>query len=101
MSCVQAHGQGYGHRSHTDFGIPAERFARGESITKAESQKTVIETKQPVTARPNAACFSPVVFKILCAIVSAAPLFSSKAPITVPMAITTPMPEIVPPNPSE
>ena len=76
-------------------------FANGDNRTNAESQKTGIETKYPVTARPISAFFFPVIFKIVSAIVSAAPLFSNRAPITVPIAITTPIPAIVPPSPSE
>ena len=76
-------------------------FAKGDNKTYAESQNTGIETKYPVAAKPKEACFFPVIRKIVCAIVSTAPLFSSNAPITVPMAMTIPIPEIVPPNPVE
>ena len=42
----------------------------------------------------------PVILRIVSAIVSAAPLFSRRAPMTVPIAITIPIPAIVPPSPS-
>ena len=54
-----------------------------------------------MTANPISAFFFPVIFKIVSAIVSAAPLCSRSAPITVPIAITTPIPAIVSPNPPE
>ena len=76
------------------------RLAMGLNRTKAESQNTGIETKYPVMANPRAACFLPVIFKMVLAIVSAAPDFSSSEPVTVPRAMTRPMSATVPPIPS-
>ena len=50
-------------------------------------------------ARPRAACFLPVILRMVLAMVSAAPDFSSRVPVTVPSAMTRPISAMVPPMP--
>ena len=77
----------------------ANDLLRDERITKPESQKTGIDTTQPMRLIASAGRFSPTTFKTESAIVKAAPDFSSIAPIIVPRRITIPIPLQVPPKP--
>ena len=73
---------------------------REERMTKPESQNTGMETIQPMRLMAMPGRFLPTVRSTLSAIVRAAPLLSSMAPMIVPSRITTPMPRQVTLNPS-
>ena len=64
----------------------------GLSTTKPESQKTGMETTQPIIAIESTGCLLPKSFIMQSAILSAAPLCSKMVPISVPKIMTRPMP---------
>ena len=66
-------------------------FAREERITKPESQKTGIETTQPISSIARVGFFSPTRRITKSASLKAAPVFSSTAPMKAPKMITIPM----------
>ena len=84
-----------------DFLVRRENsLAREDRITKPESQKTGMETTQPVRPRTMSQFFTPTALRMVSAMHLAAPLFSRKIPMMQPKPITMPMLVIVPPKPA-
>ncbi len=63
----------------------------GFKMTKPESQKTGMETIQPMMSMAISGCFFPTALTTTSAILSAAPVFSSKVPTKAPRMITMPI----------
>ena len=70
-----------------------------DSITKAESQNTGIDTMYPIILNAIVGLFSVTIRIIACEIVVVARDFSRITPIIVPAIIIMPMLFSVPPNP--
>lgn len=79
--------------------LPAKALEIGLKITKPESQNTGIPVIYPVIPIVNTLLSFPTSFKIVCAIVNAAPVFSKIVPIIVPAKITIPIFARILPNP--
>ncbi len=69
-------------------------------MTNPESQNTGILTTAPVRLMVSGARFFPTMFKIVLAIVSAAPVFSRMVPMIVPAMMTIPILPRIPPKPA-
>ena len=72
----------------------------GSRITKPESQKTGIETTQPMSSIAMSGCFFPTILTTISASLSAPPVFSRIVPMIAPRMITIPMDEKVPEKPA-
>ena len=83
-----------------DFLVRRENsLAREDRMTKPESQKTGMETTKPVRPRTTSQFLTPTSFRMVSAILFAAPDFSRKIPMIQPKPMTTPMEAMVPPKP--
>ena len=74
-------------------------FRIGFRMTKPLSQKTGMETTQPISSIASCGCFSPTSRITISASFSAAPVFSSTVPMKAPRMITIPMEVNVPEKP--
>ena len=73
---------------------------RDERMTKPESQKTGMDTIQPMMLMARAGRFSPTCRRTVSAMVTAPPLLSSIAPMIVPNRMTMLMERHVFPKPA-
>ena len=80
------------------------RFTRdlriGFRITKPESQKTGMETTQPISSIARAGRFLPTALITMSASFNAAPVFSRMEPMSAPKIITIPILVKVPEKPA-
>ena len=74
-------------------------FLIGFRMTKPLSQKTGIETIQPMMRIARSGFFLPTSLTTTSAILSAAPVFSSRMPVRAPRIMTMPMLVKVPEKP--